>query len=216
MDTHKNALLTPRGREAMARSVIEGGLSKAAAARQFNTTPKTVAKWVARFRARAWPVCGIARPGRIHRQAKRRQPNAPPSKVCEGSATPASRSPRKSGFRPPRQPHPEAAGPQSAFRSRAGRAGPSLRTRNSRRDPPHRHQEARQIQSHWPPHHRRSHWPEQDPRDRLGICASGDRRSLPARLFGNPAGRDASLLPALSSSTPYASFEASASRSSAS
>ena len=50
MDTHKNAFLTPRGREAMARSVMEGGLSKAAAARQFHTTPKTIAKWVERFR----------------------------------------------------------------------------------------------------------------------------------------------------------------------
>jgi hypothetical protein len=38
MDTHKNAPLTPRGREAMVRSVVEGGLSHAAAARQFNTT----------------------------------------------------------------------------------------------------------------------------------------------------------------------------------
>jgi transposase-like protein len=51
MDTHKNAPLTPKGREAMVRGVIEGGLSKAAAARQFNTTAKTVAKWVGRFRA---------------------------------------------------------------------------------------------------------------------------------------------------------------------
>jgi transposase InsO family protein len=51
MDTHKNAPLTPKGREAMVRCVIEGGLGKAAAARQFNTTPKTVAKWVDRFRA---------------------------------------------------------------------------------------------------------------------------------------------------------------------
>ena len=51
MDTHKNAPLTPKGREAMVRCVIEGGLSKAAAARQFHTTPKTVAKWVERFRA---------------------------------------------------------------------------------------------------------------------------------------------------------------------
>jgi len=50
MDTHKNAPLTPKGREAMVRSV-EAGLSYAAAARQFNTTPKTVAKWVERFRA---------------------------------------------------------------------------------------------------------------------------------------------------------------------
>ncbi len=51
MDTHKNALLTPKGREMMVRAVVDCGLSKAAAARQFNITPKTVAKWVSRFRA---------------------------------------------------------------------------------------------------------------------------------------------------------------------
>ena len=51
MDTHKNAPLTPKGREAMVRRVVEGGLSYTAAARQFNTTPKTVAKWIKRFGA---------------------------------------------------------------------------------------------------------------------------------------------------------------------
>jgi transposase InsO family protein len=51
MNVHKNAPLTPKGREAMVRSVVDGGLSKADAADQFNTTPKTVAKWVQRFRA---------------------------------------------------------------------------------------------------------------------------------------------------------------------
>src|SRR6476659_8272307 len=51
MNVHKNAPLTPKGREAMARSVVEGGLSRADAAYQFNTTPKTAAKWVKRFRA---------------------------------------------------------------------------------------------------------------------------------------------------------------------
>jgi transposase InsO family protein len=50
MDTHKNARLTPKGREAMVRAVVDDGLSPAAAARQFNTTAKTVAKWVERFR----------------------------------------------------------------------------------------------------------------------------------------------------------------------
>jgi transposase InsO family protein len=43
--------MTPKGREAMVRAVMDFGLSKAAAARQFNTTPKTVAKWVGRFGA---------------------------------------------------------------------------------------------------------------------------------------------------------------------
>jgi len=51
MDTHKNARLTPKGREDMVRAVVDCGLSKAAAARQFNTTAKTVAKWVARYKA---------------------------------------------------------------------------------------------------------------------------------------------------------------------
>ncbi len=50
MDTHQNARLTPKGREQMVRAVIDSGLSKAAAARQFNTTPKIVAKWVERFK----------------------------------------------------------------------------------------------------------------------------------------------------------------------
>lgn len=51
MDSHKNARLTPKGREAMVRAVVDSGLSKAAAARRFNTTAKTMAKWVERFRA---------------------------------------------------------------------------------------------------------------------------------------------------------------------
>lgn len=50
MNVHKNAPLTPKGREPMVRSVVEGGLRKDDAAYQFNT-PKTVAKWVKRFRA---------------------------------------------------------------------------------------------------------------------------------------------------------------------
>jgi hypothetical protein len=33
----------------MVRAVVHGGLSKAAAARKYNTTPKTVGKWVERF-----------------------------------------------------------------------------------------------------------------------------------------------------------------------
>jgi transposase InsO family protein len=51
MDTHKNARLTPKGREAMVRVVVDDGMSIAAAAHQFNTTPKTVRKWVDRFRS---------------------------------------------------------------------------------------------------------------------------------------------------------------------
>ncbi len=50
MDIHKNARLTPKGREEMVRAVVDCGLSKAEAARRYHTTSKTVAKWVERFR----------------------------------------------------------------------------------------------------------------------------------------------------------------------
>jgi transposase InsO family protein len=49
MNIHKNAPLTPKGREAMVRAVVDGRLTQAAAARQFNTTAKTASKWVRRF-----------------------------------------------------------------------------------------------------------------------------------------------------------------------
>ena len=98
MDTHKNASLTPRGREAMASSVIEGGLSKAGRGASVPYDAED-----GRQVGRPFPGGGRGRfaRSRIHRQAKRRQPNAPPSKACDGSATPASRSPQRSGFQAP-------------------------------------------------------------------------------------------------------------------
>jgi len=63
------------------RSVIEGGVRKAAAARQFNTTAKTVAKSVKRFRAEASTDCAIAPQSPIHCQAKPRLPRAPQDRI---------------------------------------------------------------------------------------------------------------------------------------
>ena len=51
MNIHKNARLTPLRREEMALSVIEGAVSKAAAARTYGVTAKVVARWVTRFKA---------------------------------------------------------------------------------------------------------------------------------------------------------------------
>lgn len=38
--------LTPKGRDAVVRSVVEDGVSKADGPYRFNTTPTTVARWV--------------------------------------------------------------------------------------------------------------------------------------------------------------------------
>lgn len=50
MDIHKNARLTLRSRQALAVAVLSG-MRLTAAARRFLVTPKTAAKWVARYRA---------------------------------------------------------------------------------------------------------------------------------------------------------------------
>src|ERR1700739_2940591 len=77
MDTHKNARLTPKGREDMVRLVTDQGFSQAAAARQFNTTAKTVTKWVKRFRAE-----GVE--GLLDRSSKPHSlPSKTPPSTCE-------------------------------------------------------------------------------------------------------------------------------------
>ena len=50
MNIHKNARLTPRRREEMARAIVEGGLSKAHAAVRYAVTPKVVTRWVERYK----------------------------------------------------------------------------------------------------------------------------------------------------------------------
>ena len=49
MNVHKNASLTPKGRETMVRKCVDDGLPRAQVARLFQTTPKTLAKWIRRF-----------------------------------------------------------------------------------------------------------------------------------------------------------------------
>jgi transposase InsO family protein len=51
MNVHKNAGLTPKGREVMVRAVVDDGETVTAVAARFHTTRKTVDKWVKRFRA---------------------------------------------------------------------------------------------------------------------------------------------------------------------
>jgi transposase InsO family protein len=51
MNIHKNARLTPLRREEMALAVMEGGFSKAHAARTYGVSAKIVARWVERYKA---------------------------------------------------------------------------------------------------------------------------------------------------------------------
>ena len=49
---HANALLTPRGRLALAQCIVEDGWSLRRAAERFQTSPNTAGRWAARYRAR--------------------------------------------------------------------------------------------------------------------------------------------------------------------
>ena len=72
MDVHKNAPLTPAGRETMVGRVIAGQAAKAVAA-SFGVCVKTVNKWVKRFRAQG--VAGLI--DRSSRPLRLRRPTAP-------------------------------------------------------------------------------------------------------------------------------------------
>ena len=50
MDIHKNARLSFRSRESLARFVFEQGATRKAAAAAFRVSAKTVAKWIGRYR----------------------------------------------------------------------------------------------------------------------------------------------------------------------
>jgi transposase InsO family protein len=69
MDVHKNARLTPHSRAELVRRVVEEGQSPKAVATAFGLCPKTVRKWVARWRAEG--VAGLrdrsSRPRRLRR-----------------------------------------------------------------------------------------------------------------------------------------------------
>src|SRR5882757_920191 len=60
MDIHKNARLSFRSRESLARFVIEQGATRKAAAAAFRVSAKTAAKWIVRFRCQRLPGYLIA------------------------------------------------------------------------------------------------------------------------------------------------------------
>ena len=107
--------------------MIEGGLSKAAAARAFHTASKTVGKWIEWFEAEGVEGLGD----------RSSRPHSSPSHATLGgcAAVEALRRQRHTGkqiaaevgvFGGNRQPHSQAPRPQPVVGAGAGRAGPPL------------------------------------------------------------------------------------------
>jgi hypothetical protein len=123
MDTHKNAPLTPKGREMMVRAVVDCGLSKPPRRASSTRRRRPSKNESSGSRPRASKACSTAHQGRIHRRAKRRRPSARRSRLCAGSATLASRSPPRRGFR---------RRPSAAFSSASASTGCRRSSRPSR------------------------------------------------------------------------------------
>ena len=77
MDIHKNARLSYRSREALARFVVEQGATRKAAAAAFRVSARTAAKWVARFQLTG--LDGLM----DHSSRPQRSPRQPPSFLLE-------------------------------------------------------------------------------------------------------------------------------------
>lgn len=138
--------------------MVDEGLSKAAVARQFHTTPKTVAKWIERFEAEGVKgLCDrssrpLSSPGQATPascaavEALRRQRHTGKQIATEAGISPAtvSRILRPLGFN-----RLSALEPAEPVR-RYERAAPGEIVHI---------EEAWQVQSHRPPRHRRPHRP---------------------------------------------------------
>jgi transposase InsO family protein len=81
MDIHKNACLTPRSRAELVRRVVELGQSPKAVATAFGLCPKTVRKWVARWRAEG--EVGLVDRSSRPRRLRRPTPEAVAARVGE-------------------------------------------------------------------------------------------------------------------------------------
>ena len=156
MNIHKNARLTPHGRE----------LSGSADSERADAGGRRTSR--RRLPANGAQVGG-ALPGRGRRgPAGSLIAAASAAQADAGSDCREGRSPappaldrqadrrRTRHLAGDRQPHPQAPRPQSHRGARAGRAGPPLRAGAARRADPHRHQEARPLRARRPSHHRRS------------------------------------------------------------
>src|ERR1035438_268654 len=97
MDIHKNARLSFRSREALAKLVIEQGLTRKAAAAAFRVSPKTAGKWVERYQQAG--VDGLM----DHSSRPRLSPRRLPKSLAESVVTlrqqhlPGYETPRRTG-----------------------------------------------------------------------------------------------------------------------
>ena len=101
MNIHKNARLTPRGRERIVRQVASGQTLEAVA-EAVGVCPRTVRKWVDRYRCEGWQACKTDHRGPIDCAGRHPRRWSRRSSGCVGNAGRASRSPPRPACHRPR------------------------------------------------------------------------------------------------------------------
>ena len=162
MNSHNNARLTPKGREDMVRAVVEHGLEQGRSRTPIQHHGQDGGQVGRALQGRG--RCWLARP--ILKTSFIAKPNPARHSRCGREFAPSAPHPgahrrRARHLQGQRLAHPQAPRLEPALSPRTARATPTLRARDAGRDHPYRHQEARPLQQHRPPHHRRPHRPEQ-------------------------------------------------------
>ena len=196
MNIHKNARLTPIGRERLV-GLVESGQTPETAARRAGVCPRTVRKWLARFRAES--VAGLqdrsSRPHRLHRPT--------PASTVERIET--LRRQRFTGQQIARDLGVSPATVSRVLR-RLGLNGiaalePAEPVRRYERERPGEliHIDIKKLGRFERTGHRITgdRTGQSKSRGRLGVPPPGRRRPFPAGLFGDLARREARLLPHL-------------------
>ncbi len=213
MNTHENARLTPKGREDMVRAVVDQraqqGRSRPPV--QHHAQDRRQVGRALQGRRRRW----FARP--ILKTSFIAKPNPARHSRCGREFAPPAPHPgahrgRARHLQGHRLAHSQAPRPQPALQPRAAGAKPALRAREARRDHPSRHQEARPLQQHRPPHHRRSQRPEQQRKAPAGSSPTSPSTIIPASPAPTSSPTRRRKAPSPSSAPPSPTSKASASR----
>jgi len=103
MNMHKNARLTPLGRERLVE-MMRSGQTPPAAARAVGVCPRTARKWLVDIARKAWPACRTALRVPIGCANRPTHRSSNGSSLCAASAGPASTLPARWGLAGERAP----------------------------------------------------------------------------------------------------------------
>ena len=181
MNMRKHARPAPRGRDILARRILEGGPSRRGGRASLGRGRANRLQ-VAGAPSGAWPAGAGGPPIKVASPPAPGQPRAPRQdrRVAPAAARPPTRQPARGSGHERGRARPQVPWPRSPGAARSAARGQSPRPGPARRPAAPGRQEARALPPARPP--RRARSPRRLPRRRPGARACRHRRCLPGRL----------------------------------